>query len=1278
MAGSPFKRRPTLSKTYGKRASLGSTSRSTPAAGVNPRKSDTARLMLDSDEGADGYSDDDVQAMLVDHRRNKGEASGKAVQGARRMSAADPGPLRRTAAGDMSAEQKRTSVAGRPARRSLTKPGTESDDAVPEDTTNWDEPTAAISSRSSSRRSRRGQGAADESVNRSFAEPAPAAPGPAPTLPSPGSKRARLSRSSTRTSTPVADTPLTAGVEVSPLVVAAERPLAPGTAQIEDYEEPSSPPGRKRPRRSLAQRRAPFTRDETPSHVTAATPYDPPPKASTTDPSADLSDSSLTSLDDDDDDDDDEDQFPVTLVATDLKGDDGLKEGNAPTIRTILPSSSSPAKARPPAARNGSGPVGPPTPRRSLATPTLVARPASPAKDLSSLFSSFVQPSSRTHDRLDGLSPGIGSEHARGSMKRTSSGGVVAAMATRSGSESASFERRKRAVTPVSPRSRIGLDRSFSQSANGSPVRSPSANSPFHSPQRPSLFATSSLPNILSPLGSRSRSPSPSKPNLAVTTYGSSRPSLQGPALGSAYRPVSFSASTQINGSLPENGRTRTYGGARSFRRDVDEDGLLKPTGDAAKSFASRAETADPSASTLPTLPPSLSKRVSAPVSQRETYSNLREKWGVAAEEALDATEELESQERGSRVVGTGILRAQGEGKRWNDEMGWVLDGLGEGKGGSAAKASAIELLNKSLDRDWVRRVKSSGMAERIYLALRRSGAGDGDRVLDISLVVLIAAFARDQRLCEPLFRISPSDVASTSTSTSSPPASVSSSPMKAEPVGSERQCDLLLTLTRFTKYDWATDEIGGPEQSGSSTATKGRKLGKSDARHVASLRKIIEDSDFSPGSDVEVTLRALVLHSLRATASFTPRPIFQPQELLCSTGAFAAVADALLDETQSLRARINTFRSEAPLLPPVGSHRHRKLSPWSIEECLAIFEATSAATPRAYHLVSTVEYLAPLAERLVCLVNFCTLRIPSSDSESSSKLLLSALGIVFGLSAEPAWGLALVQALANDDIGLVSSLAQILLDSRPLPPEKGQVGADRQANSEAVVEENGHEEQVPRTSDWDLVCLVLGIATNLLESSLPETQETLRKTELGLSCSRKDRCSRACDCRPRVSFLTILARLYLDPLDDAPNGVYRTSIHGFLRLLLGLAVVDDPLNEALVLDVLASAPSTAPAAAILQALEEFAKLHDEQNRARGLLGIEPDEETYPDLAPDSLAGGDHRRPESGTPSAPHRDAHEAADDDLELLSPCLDRDFRDLPHRIHDTVLRLKRKLAG
>lgn len=320
------------------------------------------------------------------------------------------------------------------------------------------------------------------------------------------------------------------------------------------------------------------------------------------------------------------------------------------------------------------------------------------------------------------------------------------------------------------------------------------------------------------------------------------------------------------------NGPTRTYAsGRRTVRAPVEpaEEG----GGGGGEAFASaRTATTSRMLATVPgssrpqsgdasTLKASSMVGVAAPPPRRETYASLRLLWGIDAEENLDADEDQDSQDRGAKVVGSGTLRRQGEGKRWMDELGWMCDGLRAGGGGEgggdrgAARASAIELVGKALEKDWIRRLKSSGQAETVYLALRTatsSGGGSNsnatprtpatmtaDRVLDAAIAVTLALFVKDQRLVEPLLRISPADVQRNAATrkTASPPDDPEDEP------GSDGNSDLLEVLTALLNREWASDEIGatktaaaaGQNQAG---GTSGRsrvsKVLKSDTRHVS------------------------------------------------------------------------------------------------------------------------------------------------------------------------------------------------------------------------------------------------------------------------------------------------------------------------------------------------------------------------------------------------------------------------------------------------------------
>lgn len=113
------------------------------------------------------------------------------------------------------------------------------------------------------------------------------------------------------------------------------------------------------------------------------------------------------------------------------------------------------------------------------------------------------------------------------------------------------------------------------------------------------------------------------------------------------------------------------------------------------------------------------------------------------------------------------------------------------------------------------------------------------DRVLDAAIAVTLALFVKDQRLVEPLLRISPADVQRNAATrkTASPPDDPEDEP------GSDGNSDLLEVLTALLNREWASDEIGatktaaaaGQNQAG---GTSGRsrvsKVLKSDTRHVS------------------------------------------------------------------------------------------------------------------------------------------------------------------------------------------------------------------------------------------------------------------------------------------------------------------------------------------------------------------------------------------------------------------------------------------------------------
>ncbi|BGP02460.1 hypothetical protein RTBOTA2_003836 [Rhodotorula toruloides] len=1265
---SPFKRRPALSRTYGS-----SSRRSSNPPSRTAEVGSGVKGLLD-----DLSSDEEVLVQLTGRAKGReGDEEGEGEVGKEREGGSVGSAARQSVlkgGNEAGTAQAKRPQAVRRTRSSLAQPLEEEEDQqLVKEATVWDEqevaktrPSVAGTKRRSSRR-----------TNGTSVSAPPPAESSIATAKSPSKQPARpptpSRRSSSRLSTSI-----------------------PATTAAAADDGPASPPPRKRSRTSAPSRMQPTSKgkekeedaDDIPE------PFDYVPlaerlkKEAGTEkkvrkaPAAAASSSAKT-------------QRPplrTTRSGRVVKTEDDTTVADAPAPSPV-PKVSAPSPARPPArSRTPSAPsVSRPTKTAPKSTPP--PRPASPAKDLSALFSRFAPPPASTAAER-GESP------QRMGLKRTLSlGGVVRSLKAgvkRVAVEDVLEEEVAGAGGSVPPSpSRTTLDRSYSQpnlpsSPLGSPVRSPS---------RPPLSASQSFPHFGSP-SAREASPSPlSRPASPARPNSSKSNNIfgPGPALGSAYRPVSSAppaaAAFGLLGSAPGGGGaapTRTYaGGARSFRKDTAEEDLLSPP---SKSNLSRlatgasASSSSPSSSAVAGLPPSLSRRnPRGPPPQRETYASLRVLWGIDAEETLEDEESHDSQDRGAKVVGTGLLRKQGEGKRWMDELGWVMEGLREGGEGDkgAARASALDLLQKALDRDWLRRLKSSGQAESVYLAFRLSSAGSStsDRVLDVAFAILLALLVRDQRMVEPLFRLSPTDIErekqkrgresqesmsqgpslkrSVSMSAASErrtltaegsfvsSSSYSSSPRKAEAETDERS-DLLEVLRELSEKDWACEEIGSAQVGGmDGSLGKKAKVLKGDARHLQSLRDVLDSSAILSESSLPPTMQSLVLLTIRSISFFSPRTIFQPQHMMCVSGVFERVARVFLEESQALSARLSKYEQGFDLLPPPDAAASPiSFSLPTLALGLSIFEATSLAAPLAFHIISTDDFLSPLAEafRHLILVSFL-LAFDSSTAASSlsskrlaTNTLSAVLGILFGLTTEPSWASALVGengevlvtlvriALAcrrsAADLGRTEASAQT--DVKRLAPPKPEANDSSDPPSSGVsssgvsAAESATKDRIAVESQlvWDIFSLSLGVLANLAESADGVVKEALRTLVLNPSCQGKRRCAQRCQCAEtsQQSLLEILSHLALDPLEDAPNTVHQTSVTGFLRLLLGLAILDDPHNETVLLDTIGTSKATL--VGILDALDELAKLHDEQNEVRGLL--EGPEEMQEDEAGES------------------------------------------------------------
>ena len=154
----------------------------------------------------------------------------------------------------------------------------------------------------------------------------------------------------------------------------------------------------------------------------------------------------------------------------------------------------------------------------------------------------------------------------------------------------------------------------------------------------------------------------------------------------------------------------------------------------------------------------------------RESYTELRQRWGVDASEddprppspqpspspkRKGKSKGLPKQAEPIRFLPNGMmndlksiteLRSKGESRRFLDEVGYLFEGL-EAQGALGVRrgrcvlmigvfdvsnptcSSALEIVTKLCDVDFARRAKAADFLGRAWEVLRDAGAGDGDKV---------------------------------------------------------------------------------------------------------------------------------------------------------------------------------------------------------------------------------------------------------------------------------------------------------------------------------------------------------------------------------------------------------------------------------------------------------------------------------------------------------------------------------------------------------------------
>ena len=209
-----------------------------------------------------------------------------------------------------------------------------------------------------------------------------------------------------------------------------------------------------------------------------------------------------------------------------------------------------------------------------------------------------------------------------------------------------------------------------------------------------------------------------------------------------------------------------------------------------------------------------------------------------------------------------------------------------------------------------------------------RANADARTQVLDTALAFLIAFLVRDQRLAEPLLRVTAE--------------AFSAGAQDEDAIFNEPTCDVLEILVALLGRSWSGEVIGA----------EAKGMSKADARVVSStstglcaslmtfaqltiVREIVDksklmDSGSLPvrriaglersSTDVahQITVKSISLVAISIIASFPPRSnIFLPQYRICTSGALDAVMAALVQETGGLDTRMQKYEAGMVSLLP-------------------------------------------------------------------------------------------------------------------------------------------------------------------------------------------------------------------------------------------------------------------------------------------------------------------------------------------------------------------------
>ncbi|KAI0746859.1 hypothetical protein C8Q80DRAFT_1104533 [Daedaleopsis nitida] len=548
----------------------------------------------------------------------------------------------------------------------------------------------------------------------------------------------------------------------------------------------------------------------------------------------------------------------------------------------------------------------------------------------------------------------------------------------------------------------------------------------------------------------------------------------------------------------------------------------------------------------------------------RESYSELRERWGVDASEddprppspQPSPSPKRKSKTKGPpkqvepvRLLPNGMmndlksiteLRSKGESRRFLDEVGYLFEGLEPQGALGVRRGSALEIVTKLCDVDFARRAKAADFLGRAWEVLRQAGAGNGDKIMDSILAFYAALVARD-----------PTDL-----------------------LDLAAKSDFTSTLHRMLAcLEHANDPLWMASTEAAASELRAAGISRSEATLLANLQRLVRKKAGLFDDGAIISNRLLISQALVVVAPSAH-----------ALAHLASLLRSLTAEISLLPARLAAYTSGLSLFPPQGPLSYKETpSLLHLDNCLRLLdscllgswsissEESTTQTQKLNELRCENFSRAVLSLCVICDTIFRDKEL-DDNRVIASRCIESALRVLINLTHDDTlW----CQSVLAEDLALPSIMRIVVSAQRQRRMYEKCVAAEQVSSDDA--------DNAARC--LDRLCLALGLLTNLVQAT-PDARHTIGGTLLDFDCPGQRRCLRECTCPSRSSALACLAQVYVHYLTSSNE--LDAVVRGHMAVLFGLLMQRAPTNQHALLAALPGDTNRKKLGTLVQHAQDF------------------------------------------------------------------------------------------